>query len=70
MAHFRAIATILLALSGVAVTSHPGLASATCNSELRMCNSHCHLVYESKRANRVCRNRCKDNFYNCKAQPG
>ena len=70
MVHFRATATVILALCIVVVTAHPGsAASARCNAELRMCNSHCHLVYESKRANRVCRNRCKDDFYLCKAQP-
>ena len=70
MAHFRATATMLLALSIVALTAHPGLAvPAKCNADLRMCNSHCRLVYESKQANRVCRNRCKDDFYVCKAQP-
>ncbi len=71
MVYFRAAATVILALSSLAVTTYPGLAaSAKCNAELRMCNSHCRLVYESKQANRVCRNRCKDNFYICKAQPG
>jgi hypothetical protein len=70
MTDFRATATAVFALSILAVTSHPGLAaSAKCNAELRMCNSHCQLVYESKRANRVCRNRCKDDFYVCKVQP-
>ena len=54
MAHFRATATAIFALSILAVTTHPGLAaSAKCNAELRMCNSHCHLVYESKRANKL-----------------
>ena len=71
MLHFRAAATVILALAILAVASRPGLAaSAKCNAELRMCNSHCQLVYESKRANRVCRNRCKDDFYICKARPG
>ena len=71
MAHFRTTATVMLALSILAVTAHPGLAaSAKCNLELRKCNSHCRLVYESKQANRVCRNRCKDNFYFCKVHPG
>lgn len=71
MTQVRAAAIALFALSVLAVTSNTGLAaSAKCNAELRMCNSHCHLVYESKRANRVCRNRCKDDFYVCKARPG
>jgi len=51
-------------------TESAGLAaSAQCSVELRKCNSHCNLVYESKRANRVCRDRCKDTFYLCKARP-
>lgn len=53
----------------IAATSYPAFAAPTkCNAELRKCNSHCNLVYESKRANRVCR-RCKDTFYGCKARP-
>jgi len=44
-------------------------ASAKCNAQLRKCNSHCNLVYESKRANRTCRDRCKDKLYVCEAQP-
>jgi len=48
----------------------PGLAApAKCNAQLRKCYSHCNLVYESARANRTCRNRCKDALYVCKAQP-
>jgi hypothetical protein len=70
MVHFRATATVILALAIATVTVHSGLAaSAKCNAELRMCNSHCRLVYESKRSNRVCRDRCKDEFYLCKVQP-
>jgi len=42
---------------------------AKCNAQLRKCNSHCNLVYESKRANRTCRDRCKDKLYVCEAQP-
>jgi hypothetical protein len=54
----------------MAVTGFPALAApAKCNAELRKCNSHCNLVYESRQANRTCRNRCKDNFYVCKARP-
>ena len=69
MMHFRTALTAIFALSILAVTAYPGLAaSPKCNSELRQCNSHCHLVYESKRANRVCQNRCKDDFYVCKAK--
>ena len=70
MTHFQMATTALLALSFLAVSGHPGLAaSAKCNAELRKCNSHCNLVYESRQANRTCRNRCKDNFYVCKARP-
>jgi hypothetical protein len=51
-------------------TSYPAFAApAKCNAQLRKCNSHCNLVYESKRATRVCRDRCKDTFYGCKARP-
>ena len=54
----------------IAATSYPAFAApAKCNAELRKCNSHCNLVYESGRASRACRNRCKDNFYVCKARP-
>lgn len=60
----------LLALLFVVATKSAGLAaSPQCNAELRKCNSHCNLVYESKRSNRVCRDRCKDKFYVCKARP-
>ena len=59
-----------LALLFVVAAQSAGLAaSAQCNAELRKCNSHCNLVYESKRSNRVCRDRCKDKFYVCKARP-
>jgi hypothetical protein len=71
MAHFQMAATAFLAFSLLAVTGHSALAApAKCNAELRKCNSHCNLVYESGRAVRTCRNRCKDNFYVCKARPG
>ena len=70
MTQFQVAATAILALSILAVTGHPGLAATPkCNAELRKCNSHCNLTYESSRANRTCRNRCKDNFYACKARP-
>ena len=70
MTHFRIAAAAILVFSFVVVMGHPGLAApAKCNAELRKCNSHCSLVYESSRANRTCRNRCKDNFYVCKARP-
>jgi hypothetical protein len=53
------------------LTESPAFAaSAKCNAQLRKCNSHCNLVYESKRANRTCRDRCKDKLYVCEAQPG
>ena len=59
-----------LALLFAVLTQSAGLAaSPQCNAELRKCNSHCNLVYESKRSNRVCRDRCKDKFYVCKARP-
>jgi hypothetical protein len=68
--HFRMTAAALLAFPFLAITEHPGLAApAKCNAELRKCNSHCNLVYESRQANRTCHNRCKDNFYVCKARP-
>jgi hypothetical protein len=57
----------LLALSFITATGRA--ATPQCNVELRKCNSHCNLVYESKRSNRVCRDRCKDKFYVCKARP-
>jgi len=44
--------------------------AAKCTAHLRKCNSHCNLVYESKRALRVCRNRCEDSFAVCKTQHG
>ena len=70
MTHFPMAATAILVLSFLAVTGHSALAATPkCNAELRKCNSHCRLVYESGRANRVCRERCKDNFYACKARP-
>jgi hypothetical protein len=60
----------LVALLFVVATESTGFAaSPQCNAELRKCNSHCNLVYESKRANRVCRDRCKGKFYVCKARP-
>jgi hypothetical protein len=43
--------------------------AAKCAAQLRKCNSHCNLVYESKRAIRVCRNHCEDNYFVCKAKP-
>ena len=70
MTHVRIAANAILVFSFVAVAGFPALAApAKCNAELRKCNSHCNLVYESKRANRVCRDRCKDKFYVCKARP-
>jgi hypothetical protein len=70
MTHFPMAAAAILALSLLAVAGHPALAATPkCNAELRKCNSHCNLVYESSRANRACRKRCKDNFYVCKALP-
>lgn len=66
----RIVFASLLALLFVIATESAGVAaSPQCNAELRKCNSHCNLVYESKRANRVCRDRCKDKLYVCKARP-
>jgi len=42
--------------------------AAKCRAQLRKCDSHCTLVYESKRAIRVCRNRCEDSYFVCKTQ--
>lgn len=69
MTNLQMMVAVTVALSFIGVTSHEGVAaSATCNKELRKCNSHCNLVYESSRARRVCRDRCKDTFYACKAR--
>jgi hypothetical protein len=71
MAHVRIAAAAIFVFSFMMTTERPALAApAKCNAELRKCNSHCNLVYESGRAVRTCRNRCKDNFYVCKARPG
>jgi len=70
MRHFPMAAAAILALSVLAVTGHSGLGRySEMQCGLRKCNSHCNLVYESGRANRTCRNRCKDNLYVCKARP-
>jgi len=70
MTHLRTVFAAMLALLFLVATEYPGFAApAKCNAQLRKCNSHCNLVYESKRAIRVCRDRCKDTFYGCKAQP-
>ena len=56
-----------VALSFLVATDSAGLAApAQCNVELRKCSSRCNLIYESARANRACRDRCKDRFYVCK----
>jgi hypothetical protein len=71
MTYVQAAAISVLVLSALMDAGHPAVAApAKCNAEMRKCYSHCNLVYESSRANRTCRNRCKDNFYLCKAQPG
>jgi len=62
-----AFASSLALLFAVLAQSAGLAASPQCKAELRKCNSHCNLVYESKRSNRVCRDRCKDKFYVCKA---
>jgi hypothetical protein len=77
--HLRVAITALLGFSVLLAMEHPGHAAqsdsperrlaAKCTAQLRKCNSHCNLVYESKRARRVCRDRCDDAFYVCKAQP-
>jgi hypothetical protein len=77
--YLRMAAAAMLAFSALLATEHPGNAAqnvaserqmvAKCRAQLRKCNSHCNLVYESKRANRVCRDRCEDSHYVCKAQP-
>jgi hypothetical protein len=70
MTHARIAATAVIVFFLVTAIDFSALAApAKCNAELRKCNSHCNLVYESGRANRTCRNRCKDNFYVCKARP-
>ena len=63
------LASLLALLLFVSTESAAFAASPQCNAELRKCNSHCNLVYESKRSNRVCRDRCKDKLYVCKARP-
>jgi hypothetical protein len=63
------ISSLLGLLFVIATGSAGRTATPQCNAELRKCNSHCNLVYESKRSNRVCRDRCKDKFYVCKARP-
>jgi len=70
MTHVRIVATAVFVFSLMMTIERPAFgAPAKCNAELRKCNSHCNLVYESARANRSCRKRCKDNFYVCKARP-
>jgi hypothetical protein len=70
MMHIRIAATAIIVVLFAAAMGFPALAApAKCNAELRKCTSHCNLVYESSRANRACRKRCKDNFYVCKARP-
>ena len=70
MTHVRIAANAILVFSFMAVAGFSALAApAKCNAELRKCNSHCNLVYESRQANRTCHNRCKDSFYVCKARP-
>lgn len=77
--YLRMAAATMLAFSVLLAMECPGHAAppgaserqmaAQCRAQLRKCNSHCNLVYESKRANRVCRDRCEDSYYVCKAQP-
>jgi len=77
--HLRTAITALLGFTVLLAMEYPGHTAqsdnperrlaAKCTAQLRKCNSHCNLVYESKRARRVCRDRCEDAFYVCKAQP-
>jgi hypothetical protein len=70
MTHVRIASAAIFIFSSMTVAGFSATAApAKCNAELRKCNSHCSLVYESSRANRACRKRCKDNFYVCKARP-
>jgi hypothetical protein len=70
MKHWSTRLVAIVVLSFIMAQSRPAFsAPAKCNAELRKCNSHCNLVYESKRATRVCRDRCKDSFYGCKVRP-
>ena len=49
MMHVRIAATTVIVFSFVTATDFSALAApAKCNAELRKCNSHCSLVYESK----------------------
>jgi len=72
------VATVMLAFLTLLAMDYAGHAQTTdserqlaakCTAQLRKCNSHCNLVYESKRAIRVCRNHCEDNYFVCKAKP-
>jgi len=72
------MASVVLAFLILLATAYPGNAqtsdsarqlAARCTAQLRKCNSHCNLVYESKRAIRACRNHCEDNYFVCKAKP-
>jgi len=74
----RMVATVMLAFLTLLAMDYAGHAQTTdserqlaakCTAQLRKCNSHCNLVYESKRAIRVCRNHCEDNYFVCKAKP-
>jgi hypothetical protein len=77
--HLRIVITSLLGFTVLLAMQFPGHAAqsenqerrmaAKCTAQLRKCNSHCSLVYESRRARQVCRGRCEDAFYVCKAQP-
>jgi hypothetical protein len=70
LAWIPAAATTVIVFFFVTAIDLSALAApAKCNAELRKCNSHCNLVYESGRASRTCSNRCKDKFYVCKARP-
>ena len=74
----RMAVAVMLAFFSLLATEYTGNAQQTsdserplaakCTAQLRKCNSHCNLVYESKRAIRVCRARCEDNYFVCKAK--
>ena len=73
------VVAVVLAFLTLLATGYKGHAQQTsdserrlatkCAAQLRKCNSHCNLVYESKRAIRVCRNHCEDNFFVCTTKP-
>lgn len=79
MTHLRMAVAAALIISVLLPSGYSALAAqndrserqlaAQCRAELRKCDSHCRLVYESKRARRVCYDRCEDSHFACKARP-